>query len=68
MIPDGHVLERRVKAFHGLPWHLPAVTIVQMETSDLDRLSAATWSPGASEWVLRRIVHRIESDAQDQAA
>jgi hypothetical protein len=48
-----------------LPWALPASVVMALTSSDLDRSSAAAWSPEAYKWVLRRIVTRIQDEADE---
>ncbi len=50
---EQHVLERRLKALRELPWFLPAETVMEVTTGDLDRLAEASWSDSAYRWVLR---------------
>jgi hypothetical protein len=62
MIPDQDILENRVQAMRGLPWVIPALTVIEMTDEDLDHLDAAAdtdryWT------VLNAIVSRIEREA-----
>lgn len=67
MIPDQDILENRMQAMRELPWIIPALTIIEMTDEDLDNLDAAAdtdryWT------VLNRIVSRIESEIESEAA
>jgi hypothetical protein len=67
MIPDTDILERRIAAMRGLPWPIPALVVMQVTDEDLDNLDEAAdtdryWT------VLNRIVSRIESEIESEAA
>jgi hypothetical protein len=67
VIPDQDILENRMQAMRELPWIIPALTIIEMTDEDLDNLDAAAdtdryWT------VLNRIVSRIESEIESEAA
>jgi hypothetical protein len=62
MIPDQDILENRVQAMRGLPWVIPALTVIEMTDEDLDLLDAAYEKP--EYWsILNRIVARIDKEA-----
>jgi hypothetical protein len=53
------LLQSRVQAVRGLPWVIPALTIIEMTDEDLDNLDAAADSP--EYWsTLNEIVTRIK--------
>jgi hypothetical protein len=65
--PDEHILERRIRQLHRLPWVLPASLIMQMREEDFDALDEA---PNEAVWwgILNVIVTRITDTDKEEAA
>ena len=59
---DALVISERLRAFHDLPWVIPAVMLLEFTDEDLDNLAAAGDNRDEYWHVLSRVVTRIRGE------